>query len=480
MVKSLSSSPLSLKRTSILPTICIRQIHQSARTQASISTYTPSPLPADPPREKLEQEKKALRASESPLARLPTTSILRSLFLSIFFTSPLLFKPGLAIFQGIANSSSPFLNPDRNLLLRAFIRPIVYDQFCAGKNAAEIKKTSLAVKALGFKGIVLCYSKEVQLSADGKAHGYQGKGSGADAEIKQWRDGTMESLEMIGEEEWLGIKMTGAGPTVTSALQNGEQLPAKFIEAMEEICEFAASKNCRIWIDAEQSAVQASIDKCTFDLMRKYNRGERALLYTTIQAYLKISREKVQRQLSLAAEEGWRSGIKLVRGAYISNDFREKIHDTKEDTDKSYNGIGEDLLRGTGFPVYEKHPDLQHDVILAGHNTYTIRKLSGLATELAASGKLKVVPDFAQLQGMADDVGCELAKMGEEAHEKAAATGDKAVFAPEVFKCLTWGSIQECMQYLTRRLVENRGAADRMREGAALMRKELRRRFLGV
>lgn len=142
----------------------------------------------------------------SPLARLPTSSILRSLFLGIFFTSPLLFRPGLAVFQTIANSQSRWLHPDKNTLLRAAIRPTIYEQFCAGRDGAEIYKTSQTIKSLGFSGVVLCYGKEVVLDAETMSHGYEGKDTAMNAEIDQWRNGNLETLAMMGKGDWLGIK----------------------------------------------------------------------------------------------------------------------------------------------------------------------------------------------------------------------------------------------------------------------------------
>lgn len=415
---------------------------------------------------------KPAELSSSPLARLPTSSILRSLFLSIFFTSPALFRPGLAVFKAIANSKSSLLNPDKNRVLGALIRPVVYDQFCAGRNVAEIQKTSATIKGLGFSGVVLCYGKEVQLDANNRPIGYgEGNTPSLSAEIQQWRTGNLNTLDMVGAGDWLGIKLSGAGLNITQALLDGEEAPSEFVEAMEAICTKAKARNCRIWIDAEQQCLQEAIDKWTYNMMRKWNRGEKALVFNTVQAYLKCSREKVQRQLDVASKEGWRSAIKLVRGAYISNDKRDLIHDTKADTDTSYNSIVEDLLTGSSFPVFTTNPNIQHDLILAGHNTQTIRRAATLATELESHQKLKVMPEFGQLQGMADDIGCELLQVG----EKNASTG--STFVPRVYKCLTWGSIRECMQYLTRRLVENRGAADRMKEGADQLRSELWRRM---
>ncbi|KAJ9608627.1 proline dehydrogenase [Cladophialophora chaetospira] len=431
----------------------------------------------------LEKERQELRTakpeivSASPLARLSTSSILRTLLLSTFFTRPILFRCGFAVFEKIAKSPSPWLNPDRNPLLRAAIYPLIYKQFCAGRNQTEIGQTSAEIRGLGFSGIVLCYGKEVQVQADKLVgYSYSSPLNTMDAEISQWADGNIRTLDMVGEGDWLGIKFTGAGTKITQALMNGEDAPAKFVEAMDRICEHAASKGCRIWIDAEQQVLQAAIDAWTFDLMRRHNaQRKQALVYNTIQAYLKSAREKVQHQLELSRREGWRLGIKLVRGAYIANDKRERIHNTKADTDASYNTIVEDLLRGR-FPAQVGQGAKEIDLILAGHNTASIRKAARLASELAAQSRLKVRPDFGQLQGMADDIGCELLQVADDVQAREPSASTQA-FVPKVYKCLTWGSIQECMQYLTRRLVENRGASERMKVGAAEFRKELLRRM---
>jgi hypothetical protein len=143
-----------------------------------------------------------------PLARLSTASILRTLLLSAFFTTPWLFKPGLAVFEKVANSQSAWLNPDRNPLLRTAIYPLVYKQFCAGRNRAEIARTSAEIRKLGFSGIVLCYGKEVQVQGQaGQPVGYEsGKPNSMDLEIDQWANGNMETLDMVGVGDWLGIK----------------------------------------------------------------------------------------------------------------------------------------------------------------------------------------------------------------------------------------------------------------------------------
>jgi hypothetical protein len=261
---------------------------------------------------------------------------------------------------------------------------------------------------------------------------------------------------------------------------NNQPAPAAFSSAMHEICAYAQSKGARIWIDAEQQAVQTAIDIWTIDLMREWNRGPSPVIYNTIQAYLKASRPKLEHQLRLARDEGWTLAIKLVRGAYMSHDQRDRIHDTKADTDASYEGIVHDMLTGT-VPGFTPTTFPRVAFLLAGHNSQTIRKALTLAQNLARDGKLQVRPEFAQLQGMADDIGCEIAQVGEQMRSLQEQQGggpaaDK-IYVPRVYKCLTWGSLTECMQYLVRRAVENSGATERIGESRVGFSNELRRRI---
>lgn len=77
---------------------------------------------------------------------------------------------------------------------------------------------------------------------------------------------------------------------------------------------------------------------------------------------------------------------------------------------------------------------------------------------------------------MADEVGCKLLddcerlKIGRHG-------GSETRIVPQAYKCLTWGSVQDCMQFLVRRVVENRGGLDRMRDGLAAYQGELKRRI---
>jgi proline dehydrogenase len=276
-------------------------------------------------------------------------------------------------------------------------------------------------------------------------------------------------------------------------MMRNEEPPQAFVEAMDQICEKAKAQGCRLWVDSEQQAVQASIDRWTIPLMRKYNANntDSPVIYNTLQSYLKQSRPKLKAQIAAAQQEGWTLAIKLVRGAYIDSDPRELIHDTKEDTDASYNGIVYDLLSGSpelGFSTSSSSsssPSAQDStpkisLFLAGHNPTSVNAAIDLMQTLSAAGKLKTKPEFGQLQGMADELGCSVLQRADEMRASSGArAGEKIVTAavPLVYKCLTWGSVQECMQYLLRRAIENSGGTARMKDGYAAYLAELRRRI---
>lgn len=421
------------------------------------------------------------RTQEEPptgLARLPTANILRNIFLGAFFTSPILFQPGFAVLKAIANSRSRLLNPDVNPLLGLILKPLLYNQFCAGTSPAEIARTRENIKRVGYSGIILCYGKEILI--DDKSNELRSATDLAvqqSAEIEHWRDGNLSTLDMIGAGDWLGMKFTGGGSLVTTALLNGEEPPTELVEAMDAICHKAASHQCRIWVDAEQQVLQHTIDRWAMYFMRKHNRDGKALVHNTIQAYLKASRDNIKLHLATAHAEGWALGIKLVRGAYINSDPRHLIHDTKAATDANYDGIVQDLLSGTNLGFAEdQHPKDVH-LFIAGHNPDSVAKAMDLIQVLHAEGRLKTMPDFGQLQGMGDVLGCKVLQQCEDIDNERRLHGTKTV-TPRIYKCLTWGSIQECLGYLFRRAVENSSGTDRMRDGLSANVRELRRRIV--
>lgn len=283
----------------------------------------------------------------------------------------------------------------------------------------------------------------------------------------------------------------------------------------------------RLLFDAEQQAVQHGIDDWTLHYMRKYNKPSstssssssfstppaRAVIYGTYQAYLKATPSVLASHLRAAQEEGFTLGVKLVRGAYLGADPRELIHDTKEDTDACYNGIAEALLRrtwtgplapqqfaaetkknvkeaasggdgGGGDPSPSLFPAV--NMVLASHNAETVRKARAILAEGGGGGGggIKTEIAFAQLQGMADEVSCEILAAAASASASAAGSNGlgstEGAFRPRAYKYLVWGSTGECMKYLLRRAQENRDAVQRTKSGRDAMRAEVWRRCKGL
>lgn len=437
----------------------------------------------------------------SPLAVLPLTNVLRSWMTTAVSSSPLLLPPSLAVMSVLAHTTNPALNPDCNPVLRAFLKKTFYAQFCAGENPAEVRQTIGSLKQIGFSGVILGYAREVVLSdsetADLGASCAAEGGSAAEEcirnEITPWAEGTMETVRLASQGDFVALKFTGAGRQALYSLSRRLPPSEALGSAIDGICKLAAERGVRLLFDAEQTALQPGIDDWTLDYMRRYNANtsKNAVVYGTYQAYLKSTPATLSKHLAIAAKEGFTLGVKLVRGAYLGSDPRHLICDTKEDTDKQYDGIAEALLRKSWSAPLQppaprsekgmKFPDV--NIVLATHNRESVLK----GKQLLDSGKAKLGYEqvaFAQLQGMADEVSCELVAGPHESPEEMETAEKnlegKGVNKPQVYKYLVWGTTGECMKYLLRRAYENRDAVQRTRSGREAMGSEVVRRVRGL
>lgn len=247
--------------------------------------------------------------------------------------------------------------------------------------------------------------------------------------------------------------------------------------ALEEVCDEAIRREAKIFIDAEQQFVQPGIDEVAMDLMRKYNRHGKAIVYNTYQAYLKCTPDVLYRHLKQAKAEGFTIGVKLVRGAYINSEPRHLINDTKQDTDEAYDRIVEELLSGhyrdlrtNAEPALGEMPILE--LFLATHNRASSLKAYEVQRARSASGLPLTPVCYGQLLGMADQVSCTLLQL------KSQEPDASRYVSPDVYKCLSWGTLGDCTSYLMRRAVENRDAVSRTKTEYLALRREVWRRML--
>jgi hypothetical protein len=272
----------------------------------------------------------------------------------------------------------------------------------------------------------------------------------------------------------IGGRITGAGPIAVDAVREGLDIPPVVSHALDEICRAAEAQGSRLWMDAEQQVLQAGIDTWTINLMRKYNNDGKILVYNTIQAYLKGAKANLDRHVALAAKEGWGLGVKLVRGAYIEHEMRSLIHNTKEQTDKSYDLCADTLISQRLPEGCDSFP--QSSLFLASHNAASVTKAFATHRERCSAGLPAAILECGQIAGMADELSCNLIQGYEECINDSSYT---KVVPPKVYKYLAWGTVAECMGYLHRRAIENRGAVERTKHMAEALGRELRRRMLG-
>ncbi|KAL1641017.1 proline dehydrogenase [Diplodia intermedia] len=394
-------------------------------------------------------------------------------------SSQWLLRPSIALLGTITSSKSALLNPDKNPLLNRLLRWTVYNHFCSGTTPQEVRKSVDDLKSVGYQGVILTHAKEIVLdepdqqaaTADaGTEHGSQCHGM-----VEKWKQSSLDTLRMLGAGDFLALKLTGAGPMAVEALRTQSPIPDAVDDALTQICTEARGQGTRVWIDGEQQVLQRGIDEWVMGLMRRWNRDGRALVYNTIQGYLKGAGANADRHVCLAAREGWTVGVKLVRGAYIEHEVRALIHDTKEETDRSYDAIAEKLVaqmlppeaqaQGLRFPSAA--------LFLATHNAASVSKTCAMHRARLVAGLPTATLECGQIVGMADELGCELIVNYERC---LADPGMTKARPPKAFKCLTWGSVGECMGFLHRRAIENRGAVERTKHMAGALREELRRR----
>lgn len=149
--------------------------------------------------------------SGAPLSVLPLSMILRSLMTASISSSRMLLPPSLRIMTALANSHNPLFNPDKNPILRYVLKNSFYVQFCAGENAAEVRRTVARLKSIGFSGVMLCYAREVMLP-EKQLKGITSNNVGVETEevieneIKPWAQGTLQTVLLAERGDFVAVK----------------------------------------------------------------------------------------------------------------------------------------------------------------------------------------------------------------------------------------------------------------------------------
>ncbi len=340
-----------------------------------------------------------------------------------------------------------------NLPIRTVIKKTIFDQFCGGENVndCELKIKLLAKYNVG---TILDYSVEgVGLKDDFQS---------TVIEIKKTINAADSSLDI----PFSVFKLTGL--TSFSILKaandslddlNSSQLIEynDFIDRVDQICSYAVEKNVKIFIDAEDSWFQGSIDRVAEQMMKLYNK-KNVFVYTTIQFYRWDRLAYLNDLHAKCKADKFKIGIKLVRGAYMEKEramaikmnYKDPIQKDKLSTDNDFN-------RGIDFCIKNLN-DLS--ICLGTHNEKSCLYLIDLMRVNNIDENDSRIY-FAQLLGMSDHISFNLSK---ESYNVA--------------KYVPYGPIKEVMPYLLRRAQENTSVAGQTSRELSLISKELKRRKL--
>jgi proline dehydrogenase len=295
---------------------------------------------------------------------------------------------------------------------------------------------------------------------------YSVEGEGSDRSYDHTRDEILATIDEAHRSKHIPFsvfKVTGvANVAILEKLQAGKLLTApeeaahaRALARVEALCERAHQYGVRLFIDAEESWFQHTIDLLAYDMMAKYNR-ETAIVWNTYQLYRHDRLDALKAAHDTAAQAGYYIGAKLVRGAYMEKEARvakqrgyeNPINPTKNATDALY----DESLR-----YCVDHID-RISICAGTHNEAS----SLLLTQLMQQAGL--APNdpriwFAQLYGMSDNLTYNLANAGYN-----------------TAKYLPYGPVAAVMPYLLRRADENTAIAGQSSREFLLIQKEIRRR----
>jgi proline dehydrogenase len=347
-------------------------------------------------------------------------------------------------------SKLTLLSMKMRLPIKAIIKNTIFNQFCGGESIEESKEVVVELKKSNVKSI-LDYSVE---------------GKETDEDFENTKNEILEIITLAKNNDaipYTSIKLTGIIPhslleklNVNNILSEEEIVKyLKCRDRLNEICKSAYTNKVPVYIDAEESWIQAAIDRLAEEMMNLYNK-ETAIVLTTLQMYRKDRLNYLKRFIEQARKDQIFIGIKLVRGAYLEKEnkralelgYESPVHTSKLNTDVDFD---------EAVSVCLKNIDIV--TLCAGtHNEESTLYLVNSMKRLNIPNDHPYVY-FSQLYGMSDHITYNLAAVGYN-----------------VTKYLPYGPVKSVIPYLIRRAQENTAIAGQMGRELKLIVEEKERR----
>jgi proline dehydrogenase len=337
-----------------------------------------------------------------------------------------------------------------NLGFKGLFKKTIFKQFVGGEDIHDCEK---AIQHLGKYniGTILDYSVE---------------GKESEVDFDNCLQETLETIEKAKNSKHIPFcvfKVTGLARfellvkvSAGTILSSTEQIEWNTVKArVEKICKSAYTAHQAIFIDAEESWIQAAIDELANTNMEAFNKQE-VIIYNTYQLYRHDRLEYLKQTLQLAQSKGFKVGAKLVRGAYMEKErkraaelnYVSPIQASKENSDKDYNAALKLCVENMMFI----------SVCAGSHNEQSSLYLTQLMDQYKIQHNDKRIY-FSQLLGMSDHISYNLSQAGFN-----------------VAKYVPYGPIKEVMPYLIRRAQENTSVKGQTGRELSLIMKEKARR----
>jgi proline dehydrogenase len=337
-----------------------------------------------------------------------------------------------------------------HLPVEGIIRATVFDHFCGGVTEKDCMPT-----------IDKMYTKNVHSVLD-----YSSEGKEVEEQFDLAMEKTLNTIKFGKEKKSIPFavfKPTGFGKleiyrkiTEGEKLNSHEEIEWRRIKERYEIVSKAAYEfDVPLLIDAEESWMQDAADDLIEEMMRKYNT-KKVIVFGTLQLYRWDRLDYLKKLHKRAKEQGFKIGMKLVRGAYMEKEreraeekgYKDPICENKAATDKMFNSVLEYMFN-----------NIEDMAIFAGtHNEESSYLLMDLIKKSGLQNNDKRIW-FGQLYGMSDHISYNLAKVGYN-----------------VAKYLPFGPVRDVMPYLIRRAEENTSVAGQTNRELELLKRERERR----
>jgi proline dehydrogenase len=334
--------------------------------------------------------------------------------------------------------------------VESVVKHTIYEQFCSGTTLLESCNKIQELNAAGVFS-ALDYGVEAKTSEE---------------DFNSTMNEIIRAIEFSTQCQGIrlvSVKISGlARFELLESMQKKDQLNQRerseyknVVKRIDAICHTAAQRGISVFIDAEETWIQDSIDHLATLMMARYNQ-ERVVVFNTFQLYRTDRLAYLMASYNRAKAEKYLLGAKLVRGAYMEKEraraasmgYPSPIHETKANCDYDFN---------TAIKFCIEHYT-QIAMCNASHNAESALLQASIIQEKQLDRKHPHLL-FCQLYGMSDNLTFNLAKHGYNAG-----------------KYVVYGPVREVVPYLIRRAQENTSVTGDMGREHKLVLTELKRR----